>query len=55
MLAFKEEVRVTRMIEAGIVPVAWVVAVFALIAAATIVRVIFGVTTEAGRWGTLIG
>ena len=49
VLALKWKFGVARMIETRVVPVAGVVAIFALLAAAAIVCIIFGVTVKARR------
>ena len=48
VLAIEGEVRVTCVIETGVLPARGFVAIVAFIAAAAVVRIIFGVATEAG-------
>lgn len=43
------------MVEARIVPVGWIVAIFALLAATAVMRIVFGVTAVAGRRRIQIG
>ena len=50
MCALKREISITLVIEARVIPVAWVVAGPAFITATAIVRVVSFVATEAGRW-----
>lgn len=55
VLAFEREVRIASVIKARVVPVGRVVAGFAVLTAAAVVRVVVGVTSITGRRRVLVG
>jgi len=50
VLADERKVRVTGVVKTRIVPVAGVVTIFALVSAASVMRIVLGMAAETGRW-----
>jgi hypothetical protein len=55
VLALEQELGISRLIKAGVVPIARVVTSLTLVATSTVMRIILSVTSEAGGRRILIG